>query len=95
MQHQETVYFVEAEFDELPHDTVFCKLADLQYIVTTLRKELKSALVASEFQRRNKVGCAKLDYVMQVVLTRKTHDTIKNRLYISLWLFENLTYFSV
>jgi len=42
-----------------------------------LRKELTSALVASEFQRRNKVGCAKLGQVMQVVLTTKTHDTSK------------------
>ena len=30
MQNQETVYFVEAEFDELPHNTVFCKLTELR-----------------------------------------------------------------
>ena len=30
MQNQETVYFVEAEFDELSHYTLFCKLTDLQ-----------------------------------------------------------------
>jgi hypothetical protein len=29
MQNQETVYFVEAEFHELPHDTIFCKLTEL------------------------------------------------------------------
>jgi len=32
--------------------------------VTTFSKELTSALVASEFQRRNKVGCTKLGQVM-------------------------------
>jgi len=53
----------------------------------TLSKELTSALVASEFQRRSKVGCRKLGQVMKVVLTTKTHDTSKNRLYISLRLF--------
>ena len=50
---------------------------------------------ASEFQRRNRVGCTKLGQVMKVVLTTKTHDTSKNRLYISLRLFDSLTYFSV
>jgi hypothetical protein len=43
----------------------------------THRKQLTLALVASEFQRRNKVGCTKLSQVMQVVLTTKMHDTNK------------------
>jgi len=60
----------------------------------TLSKELTSAHVASEFQRCNKVGCTKLGQVMKVVLTTKTHDTSKNRLYISLRLFDSRTYFS-
>jgi len=42
-----------------------------------LSKELTSALFASEFQRRNKVGRTKLGQVMKVVLTTTPHDTSK------------------
>ena len=68
---------LETEFGKLPNYTLFSKLTELLEIVTKHKKVLTSALVASEFQRRNKVGGTKLGQVMQVLLTTKMHDTNK------------------
>ena len=57
--------------------------------MTTVRKELKSELVSSEFQTRNKVGCTKLGQVLEVVLTTKNalEDLFLLPLSILSWVF--------
>ena len=75
MQTQETVDFKVAEFDELLHGTVFCKLTELRWIMKTLSKELTSASGCHRVNRRNKARCMKLGRLTKIVLTSK-HMTL-------------------